>query len=41
MKRLVFLAAVDSPFRGSVVRGSDLLIVGIGVAAAVSRLKGY
>lgn len=38
---LVFLAAVDSPFRGSVVHGSDLILVGIAVAVAVSRLKGY
>jgi len=38
---LVYLAVVDTPFRGSVVRGSDLLLTGIAVAVAVSRLKGY
>lgn len=39
---LIYLAFVETaPFQGRTIEGIDLIITGIGVAAAVSRLKGF
>ena len=38
---LVFLAVQDTPFGGRVIDGTDLIMTGIAVAVAVSRLKGF
>ena len=38
---LVYLAVQDTPFGGSVIDGTDLIMTGIAVAVAVSRLKGF
>jgi hypothetical protein len=38
---LVYLAVQDTPLGGRVIDGTDLLMTGIAVAVAVSRLKGF
>ena len=38
---LVYLAVQDNPLGGRVVNGTDLIMTGIAVAVAVSRLKGF